>query len=71
MNVQLRKADGHHEKAADLYKQIINNAVKESGSVAAVARQAGMPASTIIEAMKRGAYLGLRNCAHKIKGAGK
>lgn len=66
MNIQLRKADGHHEKAAAQYKQIVENAIKKWGSIAAAARQAGMPPSNIHEALKRGSYLAIRNCAHKI-----
>lgn len=70
MNIELRKVlktlDGHHDIIAKGYRELVENAIKEAGSVAAAARQAGMPVSNIHEALKRGSYLAIRNCAHKI-----
>lgn len=70
MNTELRKLintlDGHHEIAGVGYRGIIEKAIKESGSIAAAARKAGLPPSNIHEALKRGSYLAIRNCAHAI-----
>lgn len=67
MNMKLRNiADGHHEKAAAFYKQIVEKAIKDAGSVEAAARKSEMPPTTIREALKRDSYLGIRNCAHAI-----
>lgn len=67
MNMTLRQADGHHDKAKKLYRDYLINTAADCGSVANMAAQCGIPVKKVHEALNIGSkYTETRNMAHEV-----